>query len=308
MKWTKLGKIFSVDKNFGWMNTHAQIPTVLNLKDKLRVFFATRTSKIESKTTFLDLDIKDPKKILYIHDKPILENGKPGTFDEHGIMPAGVVKHRDQIYLYFSGWSRKNSVPYSNLTGLAISDDNGWSFKKIGDGPILSSNIYEPYSTTSPYVFFENKTFHMFYCSGTNWIKINNKYEHTYDIKYASSQNGINFYQNGLSIVKTLHRNEAITRPVILKRKDIYHMYYCYRGSEDFRNGKNSYQIGYAWSDDLTNWSRDDLQANINISKKGWDSKMLAYPYIVQTTWGTYMFYNGNGFGRSGFGFAKLEE
>ena len=85
-------------------------------------------------------------------------------------------------------------------------------------------------------------------------------------------------------------------------------MYYCYRGSEDFRNGKNSYQIGYAWSDDLTNWSRDDLQANINISKKGWDSKMVAYPYIVQTSWGTYMFYNGNGFGRSGFGFAKLEE
>jgi len=307
VKWSKIGKIFSVDKNFGWMNTHAQIPTVLNLTDKLRVYFATRTSKTESKTTFLDLDIKDPKKILYIHDKPILNNGKPGTFDEHGIMPAGVVRHKDKIYLYYSGWSRKTSVPYNNLTGLAISDD-GWSFKKISDGPILSSNIYEPYSATSPFVFWENKMFHMFYCSGTSWIEINNKYEHTYDIKYASSKDGVKFNQNGSSIVKTNNRNEAITRPVVLKRKDIYHMYYSFRGSEDFRDGKNSYKIGYAWSNDLINWTRDDTQANITISKNGWDSKMLAYPYIIETIFGTYLFYNGNGFGQSGFGFAKLED
>ena len=92
MKWIKKGKIFSVDGNYGWMNSHAQIPTVLVLDDRLRVFFSTRSISTESKTTFLDLDLKNPSKVLYVHDRPILENGKLGTFDEHGVMPAGVIR------------------------------------------------------------------------------------------------------------------------------------------------------------------------------------------------------------------------
>lgn len=308
MEWIKKGKIFSVNNHFNWMNSHAQIPTVIVLKDRLRVYFSTRFIQNESKTTFLDLDIKDQKKILYIHDRPILENGKPGTFDEHGIMPSSVLHKDNKIYLYYSGWSQRNSVPYSNLTGLAISEDQGKTFKKIGDGPILSTNIKEPYSATSPFVFYENKIYHMFYCSGTNWVKKNNKFEHTYDIKYAQSKDGIHFKQDGKSIIKPYYNEEAITRPTILKKDNLYHMWFSYRGSEDFRDGKDSYKIGYAISKDLKNWTREDSRAGIFISEDGWDSKMLAYPYIIDTpTHGTLMFYNGNGFGKSGFGYATLK-
>jgi len=308
MKWIKKGKIFSVDGNCGWMNSHAQIPTVLVLEDRLRVFFSTRTIPTESKTTFLDLDIKDPSKVLYVHDKPLLDNGKLGTFDEDGVMPAGVIKKDNKIYLYYSGWSKRCSVPYSNLTGLVISEDNGYTFKRIGDGPILSTNIFEPYSATSPHVFFENNLFHMFYCSGTDWIKKSDKYEHTYDIKYAFSKDGIHFKQDGKSIVKSTSNKEAITRPVITKNNNLYHMFFCYRGSDDFRDGEDAYRIGYAWSDDLKKWHREDENAGIDVSEDGWDSKMIAYPYVVETFYGTYMFYNGNGFGQSGFGYAVLEE
>ena len=73
----------------------------------MRVYFATREVKTESKTTFIDLDIKNPKKILNINDKPILNNGEIGTFDEHGIMPAGVLRYENKVYLYYSGWSQK---------------------------------------------------------------------------------------------------------------------------------------------------------------------------------------------------------
>lgn len=308
MKWIKKDKIFSAENNFGWMNSHAQIPTVLVLKDRLRVYFSTRTIPTESKTTFLDLDIKDPSNILYIHDKPILENGKVGTFDEHGVMPSGVIQNDNKTYLYYSGWSKRINVPYSNLTGLAISDDHGKTFKKVGDGPILSTNIYEPYSATSPHIFFENGLYHMFYCSGTNWIKKEDKYEHTYDIKYAFSKEGIYFLQDGKSVIALNSEDEAITRPVVLKRSDKYHMWFCYRGSEDFRDGKDAYRIGYAWSKDLKNWHREDEKAGIEVSEEGWDSKMMAHPYVVETPYGTYLFYNGNGFGQSGFGYAVLEE
>lgn len=308
MKWIKKGKIFSVDGNYGWMNSHAQIPTVLVLDDRLRVFFSTRSIPTESKTTFLDLDLNDPSKVLYVHDRKILENGKLGTFDEHGVMPAGVIRKGNKVYLYYSGWSERCSVPYSNLTGLAISDDDGYTFKKIGDGPILSTNILEPYSATSPHVFYENDLFHMFYCSGTDWIKKNDKYEHTYDVKYAFSDDGINFIQDGKSIIKSDDKKEAITRPVIIKRSNIYHMFFCYRGSDDFRDGADSYRLGSAWSSDLKLWHRENSIPGLDVSKDGWDSKMIAYPYVVETSAGTYMFYNGNGFGKSGFGYAVLDE
>ena len=65
--------------------------------------------------------------------------------------------------------------------------------------------------------------------------------------------------------------------------------------------------MGYAYSDDLINWTRDDSQAGISISESGWDSEMIAYPHIVKIDEKYYMFYCGNEFGREGFGYAELE-
>lgn len=308
MRWIKGGLIFNVSGNFGWMNSHAQIPTVLPMGEKLRIFFSTRTVSTESKTTFLDVKASDPTTILYIHDRPILNNGEHGTFDEDGVMPSSVmVNDEGNVNLYYSGWSRRLNVPYSNLTGLAISQD-GENFIKKGRGPVLTTTVNEPFSATSPFVFKEAGVWHAFYCSGNNWLNIGGKYEHTYDIKYGSSEDGTNWIQPGKSVIHQGDISEAITRPTILKINDVYHMWFCYRGSKDFRDGDNSYRIGYAWSINLTDWYREDEKSGINISQSGWDSKMLAYPYVIKTVYGIYMFYNGNGFGQSGFGFATLRE
>lgn len=306
IKWIKKGLIFNVENNIGWMNTHAQVPTVLVLKDRFRVYFSTRSIQTESKITFVDLDIDNPKKILYLHNEPILQSGVAGAFDEHGVMPASVLEFNGRIYLYYSGWSRRYEVPYSNLTGIAVSTDGGVTFKRLGDGPILSLNLNEPYSATSPYVYNENNKFHMFYCSGTKWLLLNNKYEHVYDIKYAVSENGIDFVQNGRTVINS-YDDQALTRPVIIKKFGLYHMWFCYRGSSDFRDGKNSYRIGYATSHDLINWERNDMEGGLEVSENGWDSRMVAYPFVVETASGVFMFYNGNGFGKSGFGYAVMD-
>ena len=308
MNWIKQGKIFSVNKNFGWMCSHAQIPTILVLKDRLRVYFSTRKIKTESKIAFVDLDLNDPKKIIYLHKKPILSKGKKGTFDENGVMPSCVIKRKKKIFLYYSGWSRSSAYPYTNLTGLAISEDNGITFKKIKNNPILNITDKEQYSATSPFVILEKGVFHMFYCSGTNWIRIKNNLEHTYNIKHCISTNGINFNQTGEIAIKTKDKFEAITRPVIIKNKKHFHMFFCHRGSKDFRDGKNSYKIGYAFSPNLKKWFRKDKKVGIDLSDTGWDSKMLAYPYLIKTVNGICMFYNGNGFGQTGFGYAILKE
>jgi hypothetical protein len=308
MRWQKQGLIFAPSGAGGWMNSHAQVPTPLVSEEFIRVYFSSRPEPNLSLTTFVDLDTETPSRILRLNPNPILELGKPGTFDEHGIMPSCAVRNGRQVFLYYSGWSRGASVPYTNSTGLAVSDDGGQSFQKISDGPILGKSIHDPFSATSPVVVKEKGAWHMWYCSGNGWLEIDGKFEHTYDIKYARSNDGIVWEPSAAPVIPRRIEHEAITRPWVVKREDGYDMWFCYRGSHDFRDGEDAYRIGYAHSEDLQQWLREDDEAGIDISETGWDSKMIAYPAVVKVNGRTLMFYNGNGFGVEGFGYAALAE
>ncbi len=55
------------------------------------------------------------------------------------------------------------------------------------------------------------------------------------------------------------------------------------------------------------NWNRQDNNSGIEISKEGWDSLMQTYPSVIQVKTDKFLFYNGNGFGKTGIGFAKWE-
>lgn len=306
MKWHKHGLILSLNGAGGWMKSHAQVPTPLVCEGFIRVYFASRPERNVSLTTFVDLDLDNPARILRLNPNPVLELGKPGTFDEHGIMPSCAVRHGSQVFLYYSGWSRGASVPYTNATGLAVSDDGGQTFNKISEGPILAKSPKDPFSATSPVVLKEEDTWHMWYCSGTGWLQIAGKYEHTYDIKCARSQDGMTWEPSAAPVIPQRTEHEALTRPYVVKRRDGYHMWFCYRGSHDFRDGNDAYRIGYATSTALQQWRRQDEAVGIDVSETGWDSKMMAYPAVVTVHGRTLMFYNGNGFGVDGFGYAAL--
>ena len=307
MRWIKKGLLFQPNQNFGWMSSHAQVPTLLVKNDRLRIYFSSRPKKDLSLTTYVDIDINDFSNVLYLNPEPILELGVPGTFDEHGIMPSSVVEKDGLVYLYYSGWSRGYSVPYSNYTGLAVSEDGGASFKKYSQGPIIDRNPYEIYSATSPGIYFDGVLWHMWYSSGSYWLKIHDKYEHTYEIKYAYSKDGLTWVQTNETVIKQRSKYEALTKPAVIELDGIYHMWFCYRGSEDFRGGKDSYRIGYAHSTDLVNWTREDDKSGIKHSESGWDSEMIAYPGVAKINEEVIMAYNGNNFGAEGFGYALLE-
>jgi len=308
MKWIKKGHIFSVSGEFGWMNSHAQIPTVLVLEDRLRVYFATRPEPTLSMTGFIDLDISDPSRILYLHDKPILPLGQDGYFDEHGIMPNHVIDYDDKILLAYVGWSRRNSVPYSNWMGLAVSEDMGVCYSKKSESPIMDRTHKEAFSATGLFCIKEDSKWYGWYATGTKWLTINGSCEHVYQICDCYSDDLIEWTRPANIILQAKLLNESNTRPSVIKINNIWHMWFCYRGASNFRDGCESYSIGYAWSEDLKHWTRDDTLAGIEKSAKGWDSKMMAYPYIVRAGGRILMFYNGNGFGKSGFGYAELVE
>lgn len=288
------------------MNSHAQVPTVLVREDGgvVRVYFATRPEQGLSLTTWVDLAIDDLTRVVHLNPEPILQPGDPGMFDEHGIMPSSVIEEDGRVLLYYSGWSRGTTLPYNNFTGLAISEDGGKTFRRHSRGPILDRTQNEVYSATSPHVHREGEDWYMVYCSGTDWVEVDGKLEHVYDLKLARSRDGRKWEQDGTVAIPQRNPGEAITKPTVAKRDGRYHMWFCYRDCRDFRGGAGSYRIGYASSADLVNWERDDSLAGLEGTPGGWDGEMIAYPAFARVGGEEYLFYNGNGFGKEGFGVA----
>ena len=86
-------------------------------------------------------------------------------------------------------------------------------------------------------------------------------------------------------------------------------MWYAYRKALNYRTVKeNAYRIGYAESKDGCSWVRKDEQVGITVSDDGWDNMMMSYPNVIKYQNKKYMFYNGNGFGQTGFGYALLKD
>lgn len=152
----------------------------------------------------------------------------------------------------------------------------------------------------------------MWYIYGTKWKKFTeaDPPDRVYKIAHATSEDGINWHRDGRQIVADrLNADECQALPTVFHRDGAYHMYFCHRQAYGFRKQTtNAYRIGYACSNDLINWERDDSQAGIDVSDDGWDSQMQCYPHAFQSDGNVYMLYNGNEFGRFGFGLAVLDE
>jgi predicted GH43/DUF377 family glycosyl hydrolase len=313
-KWNKQGIVFKPDSSKNWMQSHAQVPYTVLHDNFIRVYFSTREAQDEngqfrSFSGFVDLDRKNPKKILKISDEPIIDLGGLGEFDEFGSMAGSIVRHDEKYLLYYCGWQRSVSTPYNWAIGLASSDD-GERFQKIDKGPLLGAIQNEPYLQACPIVYkISENNWHMFYLSGTKWMECDGKKESQYLLMHATSKDGLNWKRSGKSIINTVVEDECQTSASILKKDGRYHMFLSYRYGTSFReNEDRGYRIGYASSDDMLVWHRDDSKAGINVSEDGWDSEMVAYPHLLEVDGQVLMFYCGNSFGIEGFGYAILEE
>jgi len=309
MDWIKKGLIFTVDKNHDWMQTHAQVPLVDDISDgRLRIYFGTRDKFNRTSITYIEVEAENPQNILYIHDISILSLGNPGAFDEDGIMPSWIVTFNNKKYLYYLGWNKGSSVSYRLANGLAISEDDGQKFQKISEGPIMDRSIIDPYSVSNQSILIENEVWKMWYMSFVKWEVVNGIPEPYYLIKYGESKDGIQWETKGQVCIDFKSPDECgISRPCVLKEDGIYKMWYSFRGIKNYRTDKkNSYRIGYAESEDGIHWIRKDEQVGIDVSENGWDSEMIAYPFVFNVKDKKYMFYNGNGFGKSGFGYAVM--
>lgn len=317
MKWSKLGKIFDPTGHALPNNCleFAQSPQTLVMRDRVRMFFSTRerdsVGKYLSHIAFVDFD-KAMLNIIGISKHTVIELGGLGCFDEHGIFPINVVRDGAKVLAYTTGWNRKVSVSADASIGLAISHDEGMTFQKYGKGPILAASLNEPFLIGDAFVALYGGRYHMWYIYGTKWKKFvgTDPPDRVYKIAHATSKDGIYWQRDSRQIIADkLNADECQALPTVFFRDGTYHMYFCYRQAHGFRKqSSNAYRIGYAYSNDLINWERNDNRAGIDVSEDGWDSQMQCYPHTFELDGKVYMLYNGNEFGRFGFGLAMLVE
>ena len=317
MKWHKLGKIFDPTQYAlpNGCKEFAKSPQVLLVGEVVRIYFSAcardASGKYLSHVVFVDMG-RNLREVLRVSTHTVVPLGQLGCFDEHGIFPMNVLRHGDAIYGYTSGWSRRVSVSVETAIGLVISRDNGFTFQRMGEGPVLASSLREPCLVVDGFVRFFNGAFHMWYIFGTGWKTYSPDAppDRTYKIGHAVSGDGIAWEKEEARqcIPDKLGLEESQALPTVVQIDGRYHLFFCYRESFDFRRNKaRGYRIGHAWSDNLQDWTRDDDHPRLEGTPGDWDADMQCYPHAFELDGKFYLLYNGNEFGRYGFGLAELE-
>ncbi|GAA5093212.1 hypothetical protein GCM10023210_23300 [Chryseobacterium ginsengisoli] len=306
--WKKKGLLFEVENHINdSIKSHASIPFALHMSDDLfRIYFSSRNEQGKSLPYYIDCKI-DNGIIDLVGEAvgPILQLGKLGSFDDSGIMPSSLIKTDNKIFMYYIGWNPQVTVSYRLSIGLAVSHDNGVTFSRYSEGPICDRSMEEPYFNTAPYVIQDNNLWKMWYISCTEWKIINDYPEPAYHIKYAESQDGITWKREGIICLDYDDVAKALGRPCVYKRNNKFEMFFSYRNTDEYRTSKNAgYKIGYAESEDGKSWNKLYEETGISLSEEGWDSNMMEYCHVFEHKGFEYMIYNGNGFGKDGFGYA----
>ncbi|MBD9656065.1 hypothetical protein IB239_14670 [Pseudomonas sp. PDM12] len=302
MKWNKLGIIFE-PSCLSWSSHTALQPTPLVLDDRVRVYFGSRDNAGISRIGYVDFSKSDVTKILGFSTKPVLDIGEDGCFDESGVVPSAIIQVDGVIYMFFAGYQLGSKVRFSVLGGLCISEDGGNTFKRAKRTPVFERNDTETLFRVPHSVWYEDGLWKAWYGGGDRFVQGHNKTLPLYDIRYTESSSPLRFNEAGKVLLQTEGEEYRLGRPAIFKRSETE--YYLFYG---FSTENSPYQLGYAFSVDMRSWERRDSTIGIALSQSGWDSEMMAYPNVVSFGGKTYMFYNGNEYGKCGFGAAELLE
>ena len=301
MAWQKLGRVYGPDGSLNWAQHSALTPTPWLLdSETIRVFVGFRDQSGISRIGWVDVDSKDPLEVKQVSQTPVLDIGRPGAFDDNGVILGDIIAINDEIYMYYVGFQKAEKVKFLAFSGIAKSKDGGNTFSRISDAPVLDRCHDGLYIRAIHSIRREEDKYRIWYAIGNDWQVIKDGVYPRYHIQTMTSDNGIDFYGVGDECLTVTGNEYRIGRPRVYRTDNKYVMYFT-AGSIS-----GSYLPGYAESSDGVIWKRDDSKLGITLSTQGWDSRHLCYPALIKSSGKTYMFYNGNNMGFDGFGCATL--
>ncbi|HVQ67530.1 MAG TPA: hypothetical protein VMT08_08510 [Bradyrhizobium sp.] len=303
--WRPLGRVFSPTADQPWSVSHASNPTALALgSGNVRIFYSTRDASNRSSTASIDIMIDgDRFEVCGAPRGPLLTPGTRGSFDADGVTLSSVIAHDEKLYAFYLGWTVLVHVPFTNFIGVAVSDDNGQTFRRYGGVPVVGRSPENPLSTGYPFVLRDGPCWRMWFGSHLHWGQRGMEMLHV--IKQATSSDLFHWTPSEAVVINVAGQADpaefAISRPVVLREPDnSLSMWYARR--------RPHYEIGFARSADGKHWERRDRDLRFVGTAEAWEGKERTYPFVFDHSDRRYMLYNGNGYGREGFGLAVLEQ
>lgn len=302
MKWIRNELIFGANGQDKWMDNSALQPTPIILGDIIRVFVGFRDKEGVGRVGYVDVAAENPSKVIGYSKKPCLDIGEAGCFDDNGCVPCAVVRTEDNLLLFYAGYNVGYHVRMTVFGGVAISKDDGLSFKRYSKVPIMERTNNETLFRAVHSVIQEPDEWKVYYGSGSRFIQGKKKTLPVYEVALLRTDNLFELKQEGNIVLHNQGEEYRVGRPNVIKEKGIYKMFFG-KGTE-----KCTYELAYAESKDGINWTRMDEKLNLKLSRSGWDCEMMAYPAFIRYKEKAYLFYNGNNYGFAGFGYAELIE
>jgi hypothetical protein len=298
MRWRKHGLVFEPDGR-SWQRSHAATPVGLPLgDDTLRVYFSSRDERNRSHVGFVELELGEDIRVTRVAERPVLGPGPLGTFDDHGVYGTSIVEHDGALWMYYMGWNPGPPPLYYPSIGVALSTDGGESFERRSPAPIMARSEFDPWMVSAPFVLRDGELWRMWHISGLSWAEERGRLVSYYHLKYAESDDGLDWRRDGRVAIELQPGERNIARMCVRRTTNGYEGWYSF-------SGDNGYRIGRAESPDGYEWTRRDQDAGLEVSPEGWDSEAIAYPFVFEHRGRRWMLYNGNGFGRDGFGLAE---
>lgn len=284
-----------------WMKSHTSNPFgVVESGSVIRIFFSTRDERNRSSIGSLWVDIDRPGDILQCDSQPLVAPGEPGFFDDSGASMGSVVQREDGcLYLYYVGWNLGVTVPWRNSIGLAVSSDGGRTFEKHDRVPVMDRSSEDPFTLSYPFVMGapDGNGWLMWYGSHRSW---QGEHEMDHVLKRATSDDGVHWTREDRPVMEFSSAGEyAMCRPGVLRTSDGWRMWFAFRGER--------YRIGCAESEDGRTWTRRD-EWGLEPSGEGWDASEVTYPHVFECGGRLCLLYNGDGYGRTGFGLCIAED
>lgn len=301
--WQRLGRVIEPRSDRGWWRSHASYPTALVRADGLvDVYFSVRDSLNRSSLARTTLSVEPSGfRIVSEPEGPFFEPGRRGAFDSDGVTVGSVIQDGERLFAYYLGWTVGVSVPFTNFIGLAIAASRDDKFERHSQVPIVGRSEANPLTVGYPWVVREDSAYRMWFGSHLFWGEKGLEMQHI--VKTAQSTDGLAWVASENTVVP-LHGSLdpaefAISRPTVIKETDgSYSMWYARR--------RPHYEIGYAYSADGMTWTRDDSAIVFANEPQEWENIECTYPCVFDSGAHRYLLYNGNGYGKSGFGLAVL--
>lgn len=305
MPWEKLGQVFCPDGTPAWASHSFMTVVPIQLTEaRIRVFGGMRDASGVSRIGWIDVAADDPARVLAVCKMPALDIGQPGAFDDNGVILGDVIRLPDaRLRMYYVGFQLVQKVKFLAFTGVAESSDDGLTFERVQSTPVLDRAPHAPFINALHSIEArETGCYRAWVSCGQRWQSIDGLVYPQYNCWTLTSADGI-FWdtRNAVKILDVTGDEYRVGRPRANRVAS---------GGYELRVTSDTLSKQYG-TRRLT--SADGIHfvpsADVELPRGpagAWDSEMTCYPARLDSWAGqSFLFYNGNGMGRTGVGVAR---